>query len=152
MAKVDSNGKIETQIFHKLLDVVPDLMTIEEAGRSKSDGYMDLGLDVLIRSPERLVIALSHYYLHPSGDMIPDPDMEIEVFLKHERAQALTFQDAFGYQSIDNVEGKRDRSCQRDLNKFLSQWLTNLINQGHRIGSCGAPFGNEAGEIGACIL
>ena len=152
MGKVDSSEKIETQIFHKLLDVVPDLMTIQEAGRSKSDGYMDLGLDVLVRSPDRLVIALSHYYLHPSGDMIPDPDMEIEVFLKHERAQALTYQDAFGYQSIDNVEGKRDRSCQRDLNKFLSQWLTNLIIQGHQIGSSGVPFGNEAGEIGACVL
>lgn len=24
--------------------------------------------------PLKLVIALSHYYLHPSGDMIPDPD------------------------------------------------------------------------------
>jgi len=152
MAKVDSSEKMETQIFHKLLDVVPDLMTIQEAGRSKSDGYMDLGLDILYHSPERLVIALSHYYLHPSGDMIPDPDMVLEVFLKHERAQALTYQDAYGYQSIDNVEGKRNRSCQRDLNKFLSQWLTNLINQGHQIGTCGASFGNEAGEIGACVL
>ncbi len=135
MAKIDSTEIVENRIFHKLLDVVPDLMTIQEAGRSKSDGYMDLGLDVLYRTPERLVIALSHYYLHPSGDMIPDPDMEIEVFLKHERAQALTYQDAFGYQSVDNIEGRRDRSCQRGLNKFLSQWLTNLIIQGHRIGN-----------------
>ena len=133
MAKVDSNGKIETQIFHKLLDVVPDLMTIEGAGRSESEGYMNLGLDILYRSPERLVIALSHYCLHPSGDMIPDPDMEIEVFLKLERAQALSYQDAFGYQSVDNVEGGRDKACQRDMNRFLSQWLNILIIQGHHI-------------------
>ena len=134
MATVNSNEKLGTMIFHKLLDVIPDLMVVEEAGRSKSDGYMDLGLDILYRSPERMVIALSHYYLHPSGDMIPDPDMEIEVFLKRELAQALSYQDAFGYQSVDNVEGKRDKRCQRDLNKFLSQWLTNLIVQGHRVG------------------
>ena len=135
MAKIDSTEIVENRIFHKLLDVVPDLMTIQEAGRSKSGGYMDLGLDVLYRTPERLVIALSHYYLHPSGDMIPDPDMEIEVFLKHERAQALTYQDAFGYQSVDNIEGRRDKNSQRNLNRFLSQWLTNLVVQGHRIGN-----------------
>ena len=58
MAKIDCNEKIQTDNFHKLLDVVPDLMTIEEAGKSKSDGYMDLNLDVLHRSPEKLVIAL----------------------------------------------------------------------------------------------
>ena len=138
MAKADSSEKTESEIFHKLLDVIPDLRTIEEAGRSKSEGYMDLGLDVLYRSPERLVIALSHYYRHPSGDMIPDPDMEIEVFLHRERAQALTYQDAFGYQSVDNIEGQRDKAHQRELNRFLSQWLTNLIIQGHCISNASA--------------
>lgn len=133
MAKADCSEKMESAIFHKLLDVIPDLMVLEEAGRSRIDGYMDLGLDILFRTPERLVIALSHYYLHPSGDMIPDPDMEIEVFLKQERAQALTYQDSYGYQSVDNIEGRRDKNHQRDLNKFLSQWLTNLIIQGHKI-------------------
>lgn len=133
MAKANSNDKIEADIFHKLLDVIPELMTIEEAGKSKIEGFMDLGFDVCHRSPEKLVIALHHYYLHPWGDMIPDPDMEIEVFLKRERAQALTFQNAFGYQSVHNVEGERDNHCQRDLNRFLSQWLNNLIVQGHCI-------------------
>ncbi len=135
MAKVDSSEKTESEIFHKLLDVIPDLRMTEGAGRSKVEGYMDLGLDVLYRSPERLIIALSHYYRHPWGDMIPDPDMEIEIFLKGERAQALSYQDAFGYQSVDNVEGHRDKTHQRELNRFLSQWLTNLIVQGHCIRS-----------------
>ena len=135
MAMADSNEKLETKIFHKLLDVIPDLMMVDEAVKLKSEGYMDLGLDILYRSPEMLRIALSHYYRHPSGDMIPDPDMEIAVFLKQERAEALTYQDMFGYQSVDNVEGTRDKSCQRDLNMFLSHWLTSLIVQGHRIGN-----------------
>ena len=148
MAKVDSNEEIETEIFHKLMDIIPGMMTREDAGRSKRTGYMDLGLDILFRSPDRLVIALSHYYLHPSGDMIPDPDMEVEVFLKHERAQALTYQDAFGYQSVDNVEGRRDKRRQRDLNKFLSQWLTGLIVQGHHIsGDANIPDKNVVGAV-----
>ncbi len=132
MARTDSNGKIEADIYHKLLDVIPDLMTIEEAGKSKVEGYMDLGLDVLHRSPERLLIALHHYYRHPSGDMIADPDMEIVVFPKLERAMALTYQDCFGFRAVEHG-GSTDKRCQRDLNSFLSQWLRNLIAQGHYI-------------------
>lgn len=133
MATANSNENLETANFHKLLDVIPDLMTLEEAGKSKRDGYMDLGLDVLYRSPDKLVIALSHYYLHPSGDMIPDPDMEMVVYPRQEKVAALSYQDMYGYQSVDNPEGERDTRCQQDLNKFLSQWLSNLIVQGHRI-------------------
>jgi hypothetical protein len=84
MAEKHFSRDIHARIFHKLLDVVPDLLTSEEGGKSKVDGYMDLGLDILFRSPEKLVIALSHYYKHPSGDMIADPDMEVAVLTKPE--------------------------------------------------------------------
>jgi hypothetical protein len=132
MARAYSNGKIEADIYHKLLDVIPDLMSIEEAGKSKVDGFMDLGFDVLHRSPERLLIALHHYYRHPSGDMIADPDMEIIVFPKLEQAMALTYQDSLGFRAVEHG-GSTDKRCQRDLNNFLAQWLSNLIEQGHRI-------------------
>lgn len=143
MATVNSTGKIEAELFHKLLDVIPDLMTVEEAGKSKVDGYMDLGFDVLHRSPERLVIALHHYYRHPSGDMIADPDMEIAVFPKREQAEALTYQDSFCFRAVEMGDGECDKHCQRDLNLFLSQWLSNLIEQGH----CIAPEPAIAGTV-----
>lgn len=133
MGKTYCNEKIETEIYHKLLDVVPDLMTIEESGKSKADGYMDLSLDILSRCPDRLIIALSHYYRHPSGDLIPDPDMEIAVFPQKELAEAMTYQDSFGFWAVANYEGEAQRKCLRDLNLFLSQWLTNLIVQGHHV-------------------
>jgi uncharacterized protein YqiB (DUF1249 family) len=139
MATVNSTGKIEAEIFHKLLDVIPDLMTIEEAGKSKVDGFMDLGFDVLQRSPERLLIALHHYYRHPSGDMIADPDMEIAVFTKLEQAEALTYQDGFGFQPVAGVNSEQDKHCQGDLNRFLLEWLSNLIEQGH----CIVPVSGE---------
>ncbi|MGB2905259.1 MAG: hypothetical protein WBJ68_01400 [Candidatus Dechloromonas phosphoritropha] len=132
MAIIDSSGKIETDIYHKLIEVVPDLLSIENAGKSKVDGYMDLGFDVLHRSPERLLIALHHYYRHPSGDMLADPDMEIVIFPKMEKAMALTYQDCFGFRAVLR-DSAIDRRCQRDLNSFLSQWLSNLIGQGHCI-------------------
>lgn len=47
---------------------------------------MDLNCDVLEVGQDYRRIALSHYWKHDSGDMIPDPDMEIAVFLDWELA------------------------------------------------------------------
>lgn len=147
---------IHSRIFHKLLSIVPDLMTIVESGKSIVPGYMDFNLDILHRTPEQIIIALSHYYKHPSGDMIADPDMEVAVYPSREHAEALTYQDAYSYQSVLGG-GEVDARLQRDLNVFLSQWLTNLIEQGHRIvaddvsdesdGKANIFVGNAAGAI-----
>lgn len=141
MATANSNDKITADIYHKLLDVIPDLLTIEEAGKSKVEGLMDLGFDVLHRTPERLLIALHHYYLHPSGDMIADPDMEIAVFPAKETATALSYQDCFGFRAAYGSMAEGDQRSQRDMNRFLSQWLSNLIEQGHCI--VAAPIREE---------
>ncbi len=133
MATKDYSGETQKRIFHKLLDVIPDLLTMEEHGKSKVDGFMDFSVDILHRTPERIIIALSHYYIHPSGDMIADPDMEVAVYPRCEYAEALTYQDSFGYQSVKLDAGQVNARLQHDLNKFLSQWLTNLIMQGHCI-------------------
>lgn len=124
---------IKQQIYFKLLDVIPDLLTIEEHGKSVVDGFMDFNLDILHRSPERIIIALSHYYKHPSGDMIADPDMEVAVYPSREFAEALTYQDSFGYQSMLLDSGQVNTRLQSDLNRFLNQWLANLIGQGYCI-------------------
>ena len=61
---------------------------------------MDFNLDILQRKGDVLRIAISHYYKHPSGDMIADPDMEVRVNRKTETAEALTYQDTYGYQEV----------------------------------------------------
>ena len=125
---------IHTRMFHKLLDVIPDLLTIEESGKSKVDGFMDLNLDIIHRRPDRIIIALSHYYKHPSGDMIADPDMELAVYPLQEKAEALAYQDCWGYRRVYGDDGATvDVKANRELNGFLNQWLTNLIQQGHCI-------------------
>jgi uncharacterized protein YqiB (DUF1249 family) len=134
MAVENSNRDVYTRIYHKLFEVIPDLLTIEEAGKSEVEGFMKLNLDVLHKRSNRIVIALSHYYRHPSGDMIPDPDMEIIVYPGKEIAEAMSYQDAFGYRRVygdDNAT--EDIKAKKELNAFLDQWLTNLIEQGHCI-------------------
>lgn len=133
MATKHSSGDLHNRICKKLLDVVPDLLTIREHGKSKVPGLMDLNFDVLHRTSSKIVIALSHYYKHPSGDMIADPDMEIAVYPDREAAEALTYQDSFGYRVVYHEGNRVDVRAKRELNSFLNTWLGNLIVQGHRI-------------------
>lgn len=134
MANRNSSRDIHARMFHKLLDVIPDLFTIEESGKSKVDGFMDLNLDILHRRPDRIIIALSHYYKHPSGDMIADPDIKIAVYPQREIAEALAYQDIYCYRRVYGEDGATvDVRAKRELNMFLNQWLTNLIQQGHCI-------------------
>jgi uncharacterized protein YqiB (DUF1249 family) len=134
MAEENANRTIYARIYQKLIDVVPDLLTIEDAGKSEVEGFMRLSLDVLHKRSSRIVIALSHYYKHPCGDLIPDPDMEIVIYPGKEVAEALSYQDAFGYRRVygdDYVT--EDIKAKKELNAFLDMWLTNLIEQGHHI-------------------
>ena len=126
---------IGAQIFHRLLDVVPDLMTLSAGnyGRSEVSGFMNLNLDVLAKGSNKVVIALSHLYKHPSGDMIPDPDMQITVYLSEEYAEAQTFQDFYGFRATETNVAHVDQQVQRELNSFLLTWLGNLIAQGHSV-------------------
>jgi uncharacterized protein YqiB (DUF1249 family) len=95
---------------------------------------MDLNLDRLRTESGAMVIALSHYYKHPSGDMIPDPDMEIRVTTSEKMAEALTYQDAYRYQFVYAGDGRLTSvKLKQDLNDFLDQWLSNCLAQGHRL-------------------
>jgi uncharacterized protein YqiB (DUF1249 family) len=118
--------------FKKLLRIAPELRQTKEYAKSKVCGLMDLNLDVLERSQGYMRIALSHYWIHHSNDMIPDPDMEIAIFLDDGLAEALSYQDAFTYE-IAYSDGATLPvfEVHTRLNEFLEQWLDNLAVQGH---------------------
>ena len=87
-----------------------------------TDGFMDLSVDVLYTKP-LLRIAMAHNYIQ-NGDVVPDPDMEIEIDHEKKIAIARTFQDSYNYEEYND-------SVNQDLQIFLNSWLTNLHNQGH---------------------
>lgn len=119
-------------IYQKLEKLLPELQEGKLKSRKlKAGGFMDLNVDVLFPEEDRVVIALSHYYRHDCGDMIADPDMEIAVMPKRKMAEALTYQDAFGYRRVYPEPGKVDIRAKKDLNEFLNTWLSNLLEQGH---------------------
>ncbi len=121
-----------SRIYEKLLRVAPDLREAKGYAKSKVDGLMDLNLDVLERSQGYMRIALSHYWLHPCGDMVPDPDIEVAVFLDDSLAEALSFQDAFGYETACPDSAKPPiRKVHNEINEYLEHWLNRLAKQGH---------------------
>ena len=123
----------QKEIYKRLVRLIPNLYSIKESGKSESPGFMDIHLDILQRNGDVLRIAISHYYKHQSGDMIPDPDMEVMINRKSETAEALTYQDIYRYQEVYSEDGSCNQSLQRSLNEFLMMWLNNLYEQGHKI-------------------
>ena len=123
----------QKEIYKRLVRLIPNLYSIKESGKSVASGFMDFSLDILQRKGDVLRIAISHYYKHTSGDMIPDPDMEVMVNRKTETAEALTYQDTYGYQEVYSEDGSCNESLQKSLNEFLLMWLSNLHEQGHKI-------------------
>ena len=123
----------QKEIYKRLIRVIPNLYSIRESGKSVVSGFMDFHLDILQRNGDVLRIAISHYYKHPSGDLIADPDMEIMVNRKTETAVALTYQDTYGYQEVYPEDGSCNQSLKNSLNEFLLMWLNNLYEQGHKI-------------------
>lgn len=122
--------------YKTLIKLAPELWCLDagEALKSRSEGFMDLNLDVLYKpQDDQMTIALSHYYKHPSGDMIPDPDMEIRVYRSHGFVETLTYQDSLVYQRVYLDENRYYPKLKKSLNSFLSQWLKNCLAQGHQL-------------------
>lgn len=129
---MNQNPQRSEILYQKLRKIAPELDQTREYAKSKVSGFMDLNLDVLQRSKGYMRIALSHYWKHPSGDMIADPDMEIAVFLDQGLAEALTYQDCFIYEAAySDGEVLPDFAVHQQLQDFLLVWLDNLAEQGH---------------------
>jgi hypothetical protein len=125
---------IQNKIFDQLLSIIPDLQTRNKAGKSKleSQSMMDLNLDILYREDSTMMIALSHYYKHDSGDLISDPDVVLLVNFDNKTATARTFQDIFGYQDVMSG-GVINTKLEQSLNEFVVMWMENNISYGHQI-------------------
>jgi hypothetical protein len=54
---------------------------------------------------------------------------------KNERAEALTFESTLSvtYQVVYKSEGTYIPAYQKDQNKFLTSWLSNIKDQGHAL-------------------
>ena len=101
------------------------------------ENYMPLSVDFLRCTKTGFVISMAHNF-ELNGDIVPDPDMEVEIDLENKTAEALTFQNSLYYSVVYdyNIHGEKTgvrTSVKKSLNSFLEQWTKNLIEQGHKI-------------------
>ena len=111
------------------LGIVRFLEEKHENAKLKSGSFMDLNLDRLYEEKDFVEFAMAHNYIQ-NGDVIADPDMQIRYYPERKMIEAVTYQDSLGYRQVYFEDGKKvDLKAKRELNTFLGQWLTNLINQ-----------------------
>lgn len=126
------------RLYQKMLRIAPDLIGIGEYAKSRVTGHMDLICDILESGHDYRRIALSHFWEHPFGGLIPDPDMEISVFFDWELAEGTTYQDMFTYENAYPVDDQPpDFAIHNRINEILDQWLDCLAEQGHILASSG---------------
>lgn len=121
-----------TAIYNKLLQLIPDIDAKPEYRKSSVSGFMDLNFDLLAGKGDVLTIALSHYYKHSCGDMIADPDVVMTVDLQNHLVEPVSYQDAMIYQQVYS-NGQRNNALHNNLCEFISQWLSNCLEQGHTL-------------------
>lgn len=132
-------SKAHEQVYRKLYKLVPSLdgISVGEAVKLESKGFMDLNVAILSRDEDSMVVALSHYQSHfLSGDPIPDPDMRIAIYPKIKMAEAISYQDSFYYRKVYPDfpdKSKYHPKAKQELNSFLNTWLRNLKIQGHQL-------------------
>ena len=63
-----------------------------------------------------------------------DPDVEVKINAEKEEAEALTFQnDYLGIYQTVYEDDKCNTKLQKDLNVFLDDWLSNIINSEYEL-------------------
>lgn len=119
-------------IYQKLYTLLPNLDKIEQYAKLKTKGLMDLSVDVLRREEDKIIIALSHYY-EQNGDLVPNPDITIAIYPEMKMAEALTYQDTYVYQQVYPKQGHVYPKLKQDLNRFLNNWLSTLLQGDYQI-------------------
>jgi uncharacterized protein YqiB (DUF1249 family) len=120
------------RIYEKLMRISPRLADINSDANSEIDGYMPLRCEILETGRDFRRIALGHYWKLPCGNRIPDPDIELAVFLDWQLAEAMTYQDACTYTDAYPVMGEPpDFTAHGHINSVLETWLETLAEQGH---------------------
>lgn len=126
-------------MFNKLITIgIIDTTGALQTGdylKIENKPFMPLSIDRLpSHEPGTLRIAMAHNYTQ-NGDLMADPDMEIRINPSDRTVEALTYQqDGLGiYQEVYPEPGKVIPKLKTDLNRFLNQWLSNLIDQGFKV-------------------
>ena len=130
MSEIKQNKNIYEKNYDKFIKLVgynPLTIKYNISIRLKSKGFMDLIIERLHNN----TFSMTHYF-ELNGDLVADPDMTFRIVESTndiKMLEALSYQDQYIYQEV-YVDEKFYPKLKKQLNSFLSTWLTNLKNQG----------------------
>ena len=128
---------MKKSVYEMIYKKLQQIGILDESGKMeaeymkfKSSGLMDLNVDNLLNNR----IALAHNGIQ-NGDVMSDPDVEVQIYPDQKMAEALTFQnDYLGiYQEVYPEPGKYHPKLKKDLNEFLNDWLQNIIDAQYQL-------------------
>lgn len=142
--KPEELGTVKLGIYHtiytKLMKLIPGLekrlydSEIYEISNPEREGIMPLVLKSRRRDKNNNpVISLAHYYKQ-NGDAMSDPFMEIQIIPDLKMAEAIYFEQSsppVNQYVYSEKNGKQfiDPEAKKSQNKFLNEWLDNLLKQ-----------------------
>jgi uncharacterized protein YqiB (DUF1249 family) len=109
----------------------------DETLKLKSSGFMDLNIDFLYEKDGKYTVVMAHNYIQ-NGDVMADPEMEINVIPGMKMAEALTYKmDGLGierhvYHFDSNGNKMINKRYHNEQNRFLNMWLGNIKMQGFK--------------------
>lgn len=127
---------MERKIFKDIFKKLQQIGILDETGTMKqsymrfaSEGLMDLHVDRL----QATRLSVAHNGIQ-NGDVMADPDVEITIYPERQEAEGMTFQNDYlgTYQEVYD-DGKPNVKLQADLNIFLHDWLTNIIDAEYQL-------------------
>ena len=126
--------------YESLLPYIKDMIGTRKDYKRFTAGecFMPLVIEKLQTKESGVyIISITHYY-PLNGDLMKDPDMELEVNINEKTVEALSYQqDNVGlYQTVyfekDGQIYVRPQ-LKKSLNEFLEMWLNNIKNQGYTL-------------------
>jgi uncharacterized protein YqiB (DUF1249 family) len=116
-------------LFRKLLRLAPDLQHLPLHATANAPGFLALELAVLERASNYATISLGHYW-RGLGQVIATPEVTVLVFFDTQRAEAVTYLDAFRYDiAYPDPDQPPEEITHIALNGFLDKWLDVMIMQ-----------------------
>ncbi len=120
--------------FNRLLKIVgDDLKKLPYYIRFESKGFMPLTFDRLTKKELFAQYAMTHWY-ESNGDLIPDPEMVIDIYPNHNFVEARSIMHPPPFNRIIEVYNEEKTmyspSQKKSQNSFLGSWLKNIASQG----------------------
>ena len=124
-------------VYEMIFARLQEMGILDETGKMQkeymkfeSGGLMALHVDRLMDN----TISIAHNGKQ-NGDVMADPDMEIRINRPGKMAEAMTFQnDYLGiFQEVYPEPGTYRPKLKTDLNRFLNDWLKNMIEQEYEL-------------------